>query len=368
MMAAKRMIGIGLCSILVGGIAGGLLGYSLSPGKSGDPGGSMVIGAGDGNGIALTSEKILAEEYADYGISPLAETAYVITVTVQPDTTTYPDVEMSLAWTATDDWSTGKTVTDYVTVAEGSDNSTWTVSCLQAFGTQITLTATNIYTPGVSATCAIDYVSKIQGVTLSMGSIDCTINGSTNVNVAFDGYGSGGMPDLDIMQNSVYSLLDSYTVTYDLEPLLENSVLGASNIPNFLFIDGSGEYDTFFAFGTLDYSNGNYTWGSTGLFQNYDPAQGLFFGTDWMHTNLGMNYYDFNSSMSMTDWSNVTNDMQIALYNGSTDKRIFRLTIDVYGQYSGETTSYYTDFVMDGYTTTTIEATGVTIAPTALRF
>ena len=44
--------------------------------------GGMLVEEGDSNGIALMSAKIAAADYDEYGVSPMAETAYTVTATV----------------------------------------------------------------------------------------------------------------------------------------------------------------------------------------------------------------------------------------------------------------------------------------------
>lgn len=48
--------------------------------------GGAVITDGEKNGIAIKSMKIPVTDYAEYGISPLAETAYSLTATITPET------------------------------------------------------------------------------------------------------------------------------------------------------------------------------------------------------------------------------------------------------------------------------------------
>ena len=50
--------------------------------------GGAVINEGESNGIKLMSAKIAPENYADYGISPMAETAYQLTATITPENAT----------------------------------------------------------------------------------------------------------------------------------------------------------------------------------------------------------------------------------------------------------------------------------------
>ena len=46
--------------------------------------GGMLIGKSEGVGVSLLSEKIAKADYAANGVSPLAESAYTLTATVEP--------------------------------------------------------------------------------------------------------------------------------------------------------------------------------------------------------------------------------------------------------------------------------------------
>ena len=109
-------------------------GTSLTPTMTG---GGMHIGESEGSGIQLMSTTLLSTEYEDYGISPLAETAYTLTATITPSDAANHGVDWTVAWSNPSSiWASGKTVTDYVTVVPtASGAKTATVSCLQPFGT-----------------------------------------------------------------------------------------------------------------------------------------------------------------------------------------------------------------------------------------
>ncbi len=117
--------------------------------------GGAIIGKGHGNGIKLTSAKISEADYENYGVSPLAETAYTITVTPTPT-----DAHDTYAWTSTDDESVKLTPSD--------GGKTCKVECLKAFGTQITLTCTSENNPDIMASLTVDYVKRISSVNVSV--------------------------------------------------------------------------------------------------------------------------------------------------------------------------------------------------------
>ena len=118
-----------------------------------------VIDQASDNGVKVMTAKIAPEQYAEYGVSALAENAYTLTATVSGDADAA--VTYSAAWkNPSSEWATGKTVSDYVTVSQGSVGSqTATVSVLQAFSEQVIITAFVTDYPEISATCTVDYVA-----------------------------------------------------------------------------------------------------------------------------------------------------------------------------------------------------------------
>ena len=118
------------------------------------------------NGVSLTSAKIMPTEYAANGVSALADTAYTLTATVEPNYEGEKTFDWSVKFQSdSSSWASGKTVTDYVTLTPTSDGAnTATVECKQAFGEKIIVTCTSRDYAGLSATCTVDYAQRITGM------------------------------------------------------------------------------------------------------------------------------------------------------------------------------------------------------------
>lgn len=116
--------------------------------------------------MRLTAMPLTAEQYDDYGIMPVAQSAYTITATIRPSNADDKTVDWSVAWKDSNStWAKGKTVTSYVTVTPTSDGAlTASVSCLAAFGEQIIVTVIPRANTDISATCTLDYRQTITGV------------------------------------------------------------------------------------------------------------------------------------------------------------------------------------------------------------
>ena len=127
--------------------------------------GGAVIGETQENGVQMMSTAIPVEEYATYGVSEQAEKAYTITATVKPDDVSNKNIKWNLSFkNASSAWAQAKKPSDYVTVtASGTTNNTAVLTCKQAFGEQILLTAVSEYDSSKSAVCTVDYEKKLTG-------------------------------------------------------------------------------------------------------------------------------------------------------------------------------------------------------------
>lgn len=165
-----------LCTVAGIGIAaaiavGAWLGYAALQGGTDTkaPGTSFLITGGEGNGIKLTSATIAVEDYETYGISAQADSAQLITATVNSDASNR-SVDFSYDWSDYhSEWSSGKTVSDYVTLTQATDGAlTATVTCLQAFGESIVITVSSRSNPEITATANCNYVKKLSSVSLTL--------------------------------------------------------------------------------------------------------------------------------------------------------------------------------------------------------
>lgn len=192
--------------------------------------GGMVVGESAGSGMKLMSTTISAADYDDYGISPMAETAYLITASVTPADAFDPEVDWSVAWAnSSSAWASGKTVTNYVTVTPTSDGAlTANVECLQAFGEQVIVTATSRDNPSVEGSCTADYMQRYLGTETKLSFVNSLYYDLGSVVTYMDKVGSANMPNKSGSSNNtntVYSpknsieytacLSDTYTLPFD---------------------------------------------------------------------------------------------------------------------------------------------------------
>lgn len=187
--------------------------------------GGAVIGESESidDVVSLKSTKIAVENYDDYNVSPLAETAYVINAQIQPESFA---AETFVSWALTFSnpdsvWATGKDVSDYVVCEVSGENAVESqsvvLSCLSAFGEQIILTASATMDEEYrSATCTIDYRQKVQSASLFIGDIDVSSNDDLFVYFAPVYYyetstkhGSGGVVSFGSVMSDVYTVAEN---------------------------------------------------------------------------------------------------------------------------------------------------------------
>lgn len=185
-----------------------------------------------GNGIMLLSTTIPVEQYGEYDISPLAETAKRLTATVTPSNAENTKVNWTIAWkNPSSAWASGKTVTNYVTVNPTSDGAlTANVSCLQAFGEQVIITVSVRDNASIKATCTVDYKQRYLGTSSNVSNTtnpSCPIDYSTSFN--------GGTKTVNLPNNLNYTwVFMSNTVTSVKSATYTIPLTGSVNIEYYL--------------------------------------------------------------------------------------------------------------------------------------
>ena len=292
-------------------------------------GGGMQIGESNDGGIRLTSAALLSSEYDEYGISPLAESAYTLTATVMPSGAANHGVDWEIAWSdATSTWAIGKTVTDYITVTFNVlDGKIATVSCMQPFGTQVIITAVSQDNPNATASCTVDYAQKVTGVNLYFGNVPINLGGETYVKyeVSPNANGVGGEIYADIETGSVYTISETFTQSVDL---------------NYI---GAGEESVFFTLKTghptgMDFMNRNEitNWYGEEVYFDYDHDICNWF----IMTRSGDIMFD-----------ELTTAEIIEEFEGVKESTMYEITFMITGKYS--TNSYASTMKCNGYTNAT---------------
>lgn len=309
-----KVLAIFLAIVLIAGIIAGIVFWQLgniefhpigdeqtAEGDIASSGGMVISADGNGN-MAVTMSAIVKEDFGNYGISESAESAELVTATLAPVDATYTTATWSAAWAnAGSEWASGKTVTDYVTVTPTADSElSAAVACLQPFGEQIAvvLTVAGDDTSGdeytVTGSCAVDYAQKITSVSLSFGDVSVDFEHGVSrvpLQVNENGIAAGGAANLSYTTSEVYTLADTFSVSYTFEDLVRFCVKSfpGGDISWLQFAD------------LVDYAY-DYT-----AIENYSVADGgLYFGLAWFADNLGL--HRFGGSRSAPTCGEVFTD------------------------------------------------------------
>lgn len=183
--------------------------------------GGMEIGEVHANGIQLLSAPVNVGDFEEYGISALAENAITVNAIITPSDAANQGVDWTIGWTdPSASWASGKNVSTYVTFAKGSTSKTVTITCLQPFGAQITLTAKSQDNPSLTSSCKLEYAQKVTAASLNIGNIAVNFGGTTQVKyeIAAGASGPGGVISANVTTNDVYTIAESFTKTVKFEP------------------------------------------------------------------------------------------------------------------------------------------------------
>ncbi len=205
-----------------------------------------VVGDVEENGISLMSTRISPANYADYGIDPQADTAFEITATVTPENATDKSITLSLAFkNSGSEWATGKTVTDYVELSTTTVQSgvPFTLTCNEAYGESILMTATANGGENVNATLTLEYVHRYTAIdfgTLGIGNLTLKTFGASDFGA--DNSFNAISIDTTAGVGTMYEDISNIKIT------LTSSVSGYQGsgynfaVPASATVDGEGDY------------------------------------------------------------------------------------------------------------------------------
>lgn len=257
----KQVVGgiaVALALILAGGVCGGLLQHHYNWGAEKPPvedstggeekpedsgGGEVSTEAGVSHGIKLAATKLMASQYEDYGVSPLAETAYTLTATITPADAANKAIDWTIAFkNASSTWATGKTVTDYSTVTPSSDGAmTAVVANVAAFGEQIVVKATSRDNAEAYATCTVEYLQRTTGYTLTLdGKTYSTTGATTNSATPTFATTKSAYATVTVNKSTVYTRVNTDGVGYisvkptkEFKTAITNAGLDASKLKEY---------------------------------------------------------------------------------------------------------------------------------------
>lgn len=160
-----------------------------------------------------------------------------IIASIEPSDATNNDIAWDVQFVDPDsEWATGKTVTDYVTILPDSAgySGVCTVTCHQAFGEQIIVTAQSVANPDVKQSCTVDYKQRLLDIYMEINGekfeaekdfplydhtgIDYLISANTNVSVELN----ENYPGEEFVFDFIYETNEIYTRALDIAIEYEN--------------------------------------------------------------------------------------------------------------------------------------------------
>lgn len=141
-----------------------------------DEANGMIVSGIEAHGLEVAVSPLAATTVGDGQV--VTDEAYTLTVTPDP-----VEADDTYTWTATD--------TSSVTLSPSGDTKSCTVTCNQAFGTQITVTVTSNVTPDVTASATLDYLKAPQVTITSPTTIAFSTSGTTYTVSATPTWGTG---------------------------------------------------------------------------------------------------------------------------------------------------------------------------------
>lgn len=154
-------------------------GQQVQPGKDENGGLDVETNNAESEGVKLYATKLTSSQYAAYGISPQADSAYALAIEVLPEDAEDKSIELEAYWLSESAWASGKSVEDYLTVNHAAGALTATFECAQAFGEQIVIKATSTANPDATATASVHYLQRTLGYELDLNN---SVNGDIVLN------------------------------------------------------------------------------------------------------------------------------------------------------------------------------------------
>lgn len=175
-----------------------------------------------------------------------SDNSVTITATVYPENATNKDVSWSLAWAdASSSWATGKTVSDYVSMT--SDASSATLTCVQAFGEQIILTAS--ISSGLSATVTLDFEKRLDDINFILKRDSVVLDSVLFSQFYMTHYESDYFSTRSVSDHldvNVDGTVDEHTYSLEVEPVFSDFTLDSSDNHNYSFrVPDPVEFDSY---------------------------------------------------------------------------------------------------------------------------
>lgn len=165
-------------------------------------------------------------------LSETANEGITLVATVEPSYATKIAVDWTVSFANPEsEWSTGKTVTDYVTITPAEEGSlTATLECIAPFGEQIIVKVVSKENAEISDTCPLEYMRRVESVSLKVGD-DYVFTPGVNYadfEVATGNKGTGGKITLDVDFTDTYTIESWEGDGFDATDLTQWGIIGGN--------------------------------------------------------------------------------------------------------------------------------------------
>lgn len=320
---------------------------------------SAVLSRGTEQGVTLTASAVRETDYETYGISGNSKGAYTITAEVTPSDSADTELCWSLSFTDPDSaWAEERNPEDYISMTVAEDTQSAVISCAEAFGEQMTVTAAAAANSRVYGTCTIDYVSSVTDAAASLSEVAFSEEGeSYAVSLSDCAYGTGTIcPDeVCVTALSLSCALSVTTETVNSEgetvscSLTDLAALGDTlsvTTPFAAFASGSEDTVLEAAFDNsfLDAATGEET----------DGALSVSFAWSYGGTVYGCGSFETGIAFDVSGLSKTTESVDLGsdgLVYGENSAVLISFTIYTVYTYSAEEGMTWEEWLESGYNT-----------------
>lgn len=278
-----------------------------------------------------------------------------ITATIAPASATDQSIDWSLSWVNPNGtFASGKNVTDYVGLV--ADGNTATVTCKQAFGDQIAVTASATAYPEVSANCLLDYARRLNGSSYYVyeyteGSSSIPSKpGSASITAEEDVYYVNCSLPSDAttaLESVVYYRIEPHTYSYGIGTTNDNFDVSISYSLNSGLVNEIRNYCV---------SNMGYT--ADQVLIREDSFNNSIFNFVMFAGSSATNYGIYVAYM----YDKFVSDI-VSIVNKYNSQNIWTVTINYTGAYSS-----FTDTVGIRFNNITVPATAMSVSPDSVCF
>lgn len=263
-----------------------------------------------------------------------------LTATVYPETASNKTVDWSIAWqNPNGEFARGKTATDYATVTPTEDGSlTATVTCLQAFSTEIILVTVTTRDRGYTASCELHYIGKPSEVIVSS-----TIFGQMNDTDIYH-IGKGVNYSFDFGLDNVFGVVGDIYKDYEIIASVNNEIICG----NFYDVPASTAKDEWDGLSTVSEEFRRAITNKQNIFELVKNSEKMYFLVKEDYVQSLYAYYQVKESFLQTPIGGYgPGDKYINKVNSVANVDSLSITLKIYSKTFGESLYKNINLIID---------------------